>query len=69
MSRPEKSKETFWFIDTKKNEGGVKVTVKLACDKDIAAAEYSESFSEYDHSAYQERQKSLVILITHLKTL
>ena len=48
MSQPEKSKQTFWFVDKKKHEGSVTVTVKLACDKDIVAAEYSESFSEYD---------------------
>ena len=41
------------------------VTVTLACDKDIVAAEYSESFSGYDQSASQELQQSLVILITH----
>ena len=63
MSRPEKSKQTFWFICKKKHEGGVTVTVKLACDKDLVAAEYSKSFPEYDQSAYQERQQSLVILI------
>ena len=51
MSRPEKSKQTFWFIDKKKHEGGVTVTVKLACDKDIVAAEYSERFCKYDQSA------------------
>ena len=51
MSRPEKSKQTFWFIDKKKHEGGVTVTVKLASDKDIVAAEYSERFCEYDQSA------------------
>ena len=57
------------FIDKKKYEGGVTVTVKLACDKDIVAAEYSESFSESDQSAYQERQQSLVILITQAKII
>ena len=51
MSRPEKSKQTFWFIDKKKHEGGVTVTVKLACDKDIVAVEYSKRFCEYDQSA------------------
>ena len=40
------------------------VTVKLACDKGIAAAEYSQSFSESDYHAYQELQHPLVILIT-----
>ena len=40
---------------TRKNKkDGVTVTVKFACDKDIiAVAEYSESFSESDHSAYR----------------
>ena len=43
------------FIDKKIHKDGVTVTVKLACDKDIvASAEYSESFSESDQSAYQE---------------
>ena len=48
----------------------LRVTVKLACDKDIvAAAEYSERFSESDQSTYQERQQSLVILITQGKII
>ena len=55
------------FIDKKKYEGGVTVTVKLACDKDIVASEYCESFSEIDQSAYQECQLSLMILITQGK--
>ena len=38
-----------------KTQRTVTVTVKLACDKDIvAAAEYSEMFSETKKSAYQE---------------
>ena len=57
------------FIDKKKHQGGFTVTVKLACDKDIVAAEHSESFSESDQSAYQERQQSLVILITQAKII
>ena len=37
------------FIDKKKHENGVTVTVKLTCDKDIvAAADYTESFSGND---------------------
>ena len=40
------------------------VTVKLACDKSLVAAESNQSFSETDCSAYQERQQSLVTLIT-----
>ena len=35
----------------------------------VAAAEYNESFSESDKSAYQERQQSLVILITQAKII
>ena len=39
------------FIDKKKHEDGVTATIKLACDKDtVAVVEYSESFSESDHS-------------------
>ena len=50
MSRPKR-----WFIDNKKHKDSVTVTVKLACDKDVvAAAEYSEMFSETKKSAYQE---------------
>ena len=45
------------------------VTVKLTFDKDMAAAEYSQSFFESDQSAYQERQQSLVILITRAKNV
>ena len=68
MSRPGKSKQMFVHRQEKKHEDGVTVTVKLARDKDIvAAAEYSESFSESDQSAYQERQQPLVILITEAK--
>ena len=53
-----------------KTRRGVTVTVKLACGKDIvAAAEYSESFSETDQSAYQERQQTLAILITQTKII
>ena len=71
MSRSEKSKQTL-FIPKKKHENGVTVTVKLACDKDIvAAAEYSENFSEGegDQSACQERPQSLVILITQTQII
>ena len=58
------------IIDKRKHEDGVMVTVKLTCDKDMAAAaEYSQSFSESDQSAYQERQQSLVILITRAKNV
>ena len=58
------------FIDKKKQEDSVRVNVKLGCDKDIVgAAEHSESFSESDQSAYQERQQSLVILITQAKII
>ena len=69
MRWPEKSKQTFWFIDKKKHEVGVTVTIKLACDRDIVAAEYSESFSEYDQSAYQELQQSLLLLTTRAKVI
>ena len=56
-------------IESKKHEDDVTAGVKLACDKDIGAAEYSQSFSESDKSAYQERQHSLVILITQSKII
>ena len=59
----------FWFVDKKKHKDVVAITVKLACDKDIVAGEYSKRFSEYDQPAYQERQQSLVILITKAKSL
>ena len=62
-----KNQNKYSFIDNKKHEDGVTVTVKLACGKDIdtvAAAEYSENFCESDQSACQERQQSLMILIT-----
>ena len=59
----------FWFVDKKKHKDVVAITVKLACDKDIVAGEYSKRFSEYDQPAYQERQQSLVILITQAKSL
>ena len=50
-----KNQNKHLFIDKKVHKDGVTVTVKLACDKDIvASAEYSESFSESDQSAYQE---------------
>ena len=65
MSRSEKSKQTL-FIPKKKHENGVTVTVKLACDKDIvAAAEYSENFSEGDQSAYQERPSAVTSDFNH----
>ena len=35
----------------------------------VAAAEYSENVSESDQFAYQERQQSLVILITQAKII
>ena len=62
MSRPENQTKCS-FIDKKKHKDGVKVTVKLACVKDIvaAAAEYRKSFCESDQSANQERQQSLII--------
>ena len=41
MSKLEKSKQSFWFKDKNIHKGGVTVTVKLACDKDIVAAEFS----------------------------
>ena len=42
-------------IDKNKHEHGVRVSVKLACDKGIVApAEYSKSFSKSDQSAYQK---------------
>ena len=47
-----KNQNKYLFIDKKKHEDGVTVTVKLECDKDRVAAEYGESFSEGDQSAY-----------------
>ena len=65
-----KNQNKYSFINKKKHEDGVTLTVKLGCDKDIvAAAEYSESFSESDQSTYQELQQSLVILITQAKII
>ena len=65
-----KNQNKYSLIDKKKHEDGVTVTEKLACDKDtVAAAEYSESLFENDQSAYQERQQSLVILITQAKIM
>ena len=61
-----KNQNKYSFIDRKKHKDGVTVTVNLACDKDIvAAAEYNESFSESDQSAYQEHQ----LLITQAKII
>ena len=61
------------IIYKRKHEADVTVTVKLACDKDIAAAEcpteYSQSFSESAYSVSQECQQSLVILITQEKNI
>ena len=61
------------IIYKRKDEDDVTVTVKLACDKDIAAAEcpteYSQSFSESAYSVSQECQQSLVILITQEKNI
>ena len=61
------------IICKRKHEDDVTVTVKLACDKDIAAAEcpteYSQSFSESAYSVSQECQQSLVILITQEKNI
>ena len=59
-----KNQNKYLFIEKKKHEDGVTVTMKLICDKGRVAAEYSESLSGCDQSAYQERQQSLVILIT-----
>ena len=65
-----KNQNKYSFINKKKHEDGVTLTVKLGCDKDIvAAAEYSERFSESDQSTYQEPQQSLVILITKAKII
>ena len=61
------------IIYKRKHEDDVTVTVKLACDKDIAAAEcpteYSQSFSESVYSVSQECQQSLLILITQEKNI
>ena len=66
MSRRNKSKQG----NKKKHKYSVTITVNLACDKDIVAtAECNESFSESDQFAYQERQQSLVILITRVKII
>ena len=43
-----KNQNKFSIIDNRRHKDGVTVTIKLACDKDIAAAEYSQSFSESD---------------------
>ena len=58
------------FIDKKKHKDGVTVTIKLACYKGmVAATEYSKIFFESVQSAYQKRQQSLLILITHAKII
>ena len=73
MSRAAKSRQILMIIYKRKHEDDVTVTVKLACDKDIAAAEcpteYSQSFSESAYSVSQECQQSLVILITQEKNI
>ena len=43
-----KNQNNFLFTDKKKHKDGVMITIKLACDKDIAVAEYSQSISESD---------------------
>ena len=50
-----KNHNKFSIIEKRKPEDGAAVTVKLACFRDIAAAEYSQSFSESDWSTYDER--------------
>ena len=58
-----KNQNKYSFINKKKHEDSVTVTVKLACDKVIVvAAEYSKSFSESNQSTYQERQQSWFLL-------
>ena len=43
-----KNQSKFSIIDNRRHEDGVTVTIKLACDNDIAAAEYGQSVSESD---------------------
>ena len=43
-----KNHNKFSIIEKRKPEDGATVTVILACVRDIAAAEYSQSFSESD---------------------
>ena len=69
MSQLEKSKQFFVHFHSSNTKNRITVTIKLVCDKDIAAAEYSQSISESDLSAYQERRQSLVILITQAKNI
>ena len=58
-----KNQNKYSFINKKKHEDSVTVTVKLAYDKVIVvAAEYSKSFSESNQSTYQERQQSWFLL-------
>ena len=69
MSRPEKSKQIFVHRQEK-----IRIWChsyrKIGMFKDIvAAAEYSENFSESYQSASQKRQQSLVILITETKII
>ena len=68
MSRPEKSKQISVHGQEKTRtwRHGYR---KIGMYKDLVAAEYSENFSESDQSAYQERQQSLVILITQAKII
>ena len=70
MSQLEKSKQFFVHFHSSNTKNRITVTIKLVCDKDIAAAaEYSQSISESDLSAYQERRQSLAILITQAKNI
>ena len=39
------------------------------CKDIVAAAEYNENFSESGQTAYQERQLSLVVLITEANAI
>ena len=69
MSRPEKSKQIFVHREEKTrrwHHGYRKISI---CKDVVAAAEYSKNFSESDQTAYQERQQSLVILITQAKII
>ena len=46
-----KNQNKYSFIDKKKHEDGITVTIKLVCTDKVPAAEYSENFSESDQSA------------------
>ena len=68
MGRPEKLKHILVHRQEKTRRWRHGYS-KVGMYKNMAAAEYSENFSESDQSDYQERQQSLVIFITQAKII